>query len=77
MDLREVIANELGPWVPAAELVNETERVLHLLESGERRAVVRTPEGELRLVLTETALLVELPNGARKIRNLVRVEGGW
>ncbi|BDG60330.1 hypothetical protein [Caldinitratiruptor microaerophilus] len=77
MELRAVVTNELGPWVPAEALENETERVVHLLESGERRAVVRTPEGELRLVLTETALLVELPNGARKVRSLAGAEGSW
>ncbi|BDG61374.1 hypothetical protein caldi_24640 [Caldinitratiruptor microaerophilus] len=44
--------------------------MVHLRESGERRAIVRTEEGETRWVREDDKLLVELPNRTKKVRNL-------
>lgn len=70
MDLRTVVAGELSAWVAPDEVEAETERAVHRLESGERRAVLRTREGEMRLLLSEGRLLIELPNGAKKVRDV-------
>lgn len=71
MDLKAIVASELSAWVMSDRLQGEVDRVVHLLESGERRAIVRTEEGEMRWVLADGNLLIELPNGTRKVRNLM------
>lgn len=60
----------LEPWVPATELESRVELVVQQLESGLGRAVVSTPEGQIRFVLFRDALLIELPNGTQHVRKL-------
>lgn len=76
MDLRKLITNELRPWVAAGRLEAETERVVQLLESPERRAVVRTRDGDMHFRLQTDTLVIELPGGAQKVRNLLGAPGG-
>lgn len=75
VNLKTIVASELSAWMTPDRLEVEIARVVHLLESGERRATVRTAEGEMRCVLADGNLLIEFPNGTKKVRQVVTGRG--